>query len=77
MTMPAASPTVSARWRSPDDGWVVNVRPEQVIEIAVDALQRSIPYPRRLALRFTLVVRYRDDKGADEADAMDAGTQLL
>jgi hypothetical protein len=26
-----------------DDGWVVNVRPEQVIEIAFDALQRSIP----------------------------------
>jgi DNA ligase-1 len=54
-----------------DDGWVVTVRPEQVVEIAFDGLQRSTRYPGGLALRFARVVRYRDDKGADEADTIE------
>jgi DNA ligase-1 len=54
-----------------DDGWVVTVRPEQVVEIAVDGLQRSTRYPGGLALRFARVVRYRDDKSADEADTIE------
>ena len=44
------------------------LRPEQVVEIAFDGLQRSTRYPGGLALRFARVVRYRDDKSADEAD---------
>lgn len=55
-----------------DDGWVVTVRPEQVVEIAFDGLQRSTRYPGGLALRFARVLRYRDDKSADEADTIDA-----
>ena len=55
----------------PTDGWVVPVRPEQVVEIAFDGLQRSTRYPGGLALRFARVVRYRDDKTADEADTID------
>ncbi|KAB2807464.1 ATP-dependent DNA ligase [Pimelobacter simplex] len=54
-----------------DDGWVVTVRPEQVVEIAFDGLQRSTRYPGGLALRFARVVRYRDDKSADEADTIE------
>ena len=50
--------------------WVVQVRPEQVVEIAFDGLQRSSRYPGGLALRFARVVRYRDDKRADEADTI-------
>lgn len=53
-----------------DDGWVVTVRPEQVVEIAFDGLQRSTRYPGGLALRFARVLRYRDDKRADEADTI-------
>jgi DNA ligase-1 len=53
------------------DGYVVPLRPEQVVEIAFDGLQRSSRYPGGLALRFARVVRYRDDKGPDEADTMD------
>ncbi|MFP5253257.1 MAG: ATP-dependent DNA ligase [Actinomycetes bacterium] len=49
---------------------VVHLRPEQVVEIAFDGLQRSTRYPGGLALRFARVVRYRDDKRADEADTM-------
>lgn len=54
-----------------DDGWVVTLRPEQVVEIAFDGLQRSTRYPGGLALRFARVLRYRDDKPATEADTID------
>jgi DNA ligase-1 len=53
------------------DDWVVQVRPEQVVEIAFDGLQRSSRYPGGLALRFARVIRYRDDKTADGADTID------
>ncbi len=53
------------------DGHVVHVRPEQVVEIAFDGLQRSTRYPGGLALRFARVLRYRDDKRAEEADTID------
>ncbi|MEZ0446961.1 ATP-dependent DNA ligase [Cellulomonas sp. ICMP 17802] len=55
----------------PTDGYVVHLRPEQVVEIAFDGLQRSSRYPGGLALRFARVVRYRDDKPAAEADTID------
>jgi DNA ligase-1 len=53
------------------DGYVVPLRPEQVVEIAFDGLQRSSRYPGGLALRFARVVCYRDDKSADEADTLE------
>ncbi len=53
------------------DGHVVRVRPEQVVEIAFDGLQRSTRYPGGLALRFARVLRYRDDKTADQADTIE------
>ena len=53
------------------DGHVVHVRPEQVVEIAFDGLQRSSRYAGGLALRFARVVRYRDDKTAEEADTIE------
>ncbi|OBI37731.1 ATP-dependent DNA ligase [Mycobacterium colombiense] len=52
------------------DGYVVYVRPEQVVEIALDGVQKSSRYPGGLALRFARVVRYRDDKGPAEADTI-------
>ncbi|GAB1811906.1 ATP-dependent DNA ligase [Mycobacterium sp. MUNTM1] len=54
------------------DDYVVHVRPEQVVEIALDGVQKSSRYPGGLALRFARVVRYRDDKGPAEADTIDA-----
>jgi len=53
------------------DDWTVHVRPEQVVEIAFDGVQRSTRYPGGVALRFARVVRYRDDKTADEVDTID------
>ncbi len=58
------------------DGHVVHVRPEQVVEIAFDGLQRSTRYPGGLALRFARVVRYRDDKTPAEADTIDTVREL-
>ena len=52
------------------DSYVVQVRPEQVVEIALDGIQRSTRYPGGIALRFARVVRYRDDKGPAEADTL-------
>ena len=55
----------------PTDGWVVRVRPEQVVEIAFDGVQTSSRYPGGMALRFARVLRYRDDKSPAEADTVD------
>ncbi len=60
-----------------DDGWVVTVRPEQVVEIAFDGVQRSTRYPGGVALRFARVLRYRDDKSADQADTIDTVRSFL
>ncbi|HKU45136.1 MAG TPA: ATP-dependent DNA ligase, partial [Polyangiales bacterium] len=53
------------------DGATVYVRPELVVEIAYNDLQRSPHYPGGLALRFARVKRYRPDKTAAEADTID------
>ncbi|CAA9211030.1 MAG: DNA_ligase_IV_Ku-like [uncultured Corynebacteriales bacterium] len=54
-----------------DDGWLVRVRPELVVEIAFDGVQTSPRYPGGVALRFARVLRYREDKTAAEADTID------
>lgn len=53
-----------------EDEWAVRVRPEQVVEIAFDGVQRSSRYPGGMALRFARVLRYRDDKTVDEIDTV-------
>lgn len=63
--------------RVDDDGWLVTVRPEQVVEIAFDGVQRSSRYPGGVALRFARVLRYRDDKTPDEADTIDTVRAFL
>jgi DNA ligase-1 len=55
-----------------DDGWVVRVRPELVVEVAFDGVQTSPRYPGGVALRFARVLRHRPDKRAEEADTLDA-----
>jgi DNA ligase-1 len=57
---------------SPPDQWQVQVRPELVVEVAFDGVQRSPRYPAGLALRFARVKGYRTDKSAAEADTLDA-----
>lgn len=38
--------------------------------MAFDGVQRSSRYPGGVALRFARVVRYRDDKTAEDADTI-------
>jgi ATP-dependent DNA ligase I len=63
--------------RVTDHGHVVEVRPEQVVEIAVDGVQRSPRYPGGVALRFARVRHYRDDKTPSEADTIDTVRDML
>jgi DNA ligase-1 len=55
----------------------VLLRPELVVEIALDGAQRSPRYPGGVALRFARVLRYRPDKTAAEADTIDSVRALL
>lgn len=56
---------------------VVHLRPELVVEIALDGAQSSTRYPGGVALRFARVRGYRPDRDADTADTLDAVRALL
>jgi DNA ligase-1 len=51
--------------------WVVQVRPELVVEVAFDGVQTSPRYPAGIALRFARVLRHRPDKSPDHADTVE------
>jgi ATP-dependent DNA ligase I len=53
------------------EGIAVFVKPELVVEIALDGVQTSTRYPGGVALRFARVKRYREDKRPDEADTIE------
>jgi DNA ligase-1 len=53
------------------EGIAVFVRPELVLEVALDGVQSSTRYPGGVALRFARVKRYRPDKAPAEADTID------
>ena len=59
------------------DGHVVHVRPEQVVEIALDGVQASRRYAGGVALRFARVRGYRPDKSPADADTIEAVRALL
>jgi DNA ligase-1 len=53
------------------------VRPELVVEVAFNEVQRSTQYPGGVALRFARVKGYRADKQAAEADTIDTVRSYL
>ena len=59
------------------DGHVVLVRPEVVVEVAFNEVQRSSQYPGGVTLRFARVKGYRPDKRAGEADTIEAVRAFL
>lgn len=61
----------------PERGYIQHVRPELVVEIAVDGVQRSTRYPGGVALRFARVRRYRPDKTPAEADPIERVQGML
>jgi DNA ligase-1 len=54
------------------EGHIVYVRPELVVEVAFNEVQDSSQYPGGLTLRFARIKGYRPDKGAAEADTVEA-----
>ena len=59
------------------EGIAVLVRPELVVEVALDGVQSSTRYAGGVALRFARVKRYRPDKRPAEADTIDDLRALL
>jgi DNA ligase-1 len=59
------------------EGHTVHVRPQLVVEIALDGVQRSTRYPGGVALRFARVRRYRPDKVAEQADTIERVQAML
>jgi len=59
------------------DGHVVFVRPELVVEVAFNEVQRSSQYPGGVTLRFARIKGYRSDKPANEADTIEAVRAFL
>jgi DNA ligase 1 len=55
-----------------DDGYTVRVRPEVVVEVEYNEIQRSPTYPSGLALRFARIARLRDDKAPEQATTLQA-----
>ncbi len=50
--------------------YTVRVRPELVVEIAYNEIQRSPHYKSGFALRFARITRIREDKGTKDADTI-------
>jgi DNA ligase-1 len=59
------------------EGHIVHVRPELVVEVAFNDVQRSPHYPGGVALRFARIKGYRHDKGAAEADTIETVLRLV
>jgi DNA ligase-1 len=53
-----------------DHGYVLEVRPEVVIEVAFNAVMKSDRHDSGFALRFPRIVRLRPDKPVDEIDTL-------
>jgi DNA ligase-1 len=54
-----------------DDGYTVGVKPEVVVEVAYNEIQRSPTYSSGFALRFARITRVRDDKAPGQATTLD------
>jgi DNA ligase-1 len=58
-------------------GPVRSVRPEHVFEIAFEGIKASPRHKAGVALRFPRILRWRRDKGPEEADTLEALTRFL
>jgi DNA ligase-1 len=56
--------------------YTVTVRPEVVVEVAFNEVQRSPHYRSGFALRFARITRIRDDKGPEDADTLQKVREL-
>lgn len=54
-----------------DDGYTVRVRPEVVVEVEYNEIQKSPTYASGLALRFARITRLREDKAPGQATTLE------
>ena len=54
-----------------DDGYTVRVRPEVVVEVEYNEIQKSPTYPSGFALRFARIARIREDKAPGQATTLE------
>jgi DNA ligase-1 len=54
-----------------DDGYTVRVRPEVVVEVDYNEIQKSPTYPSGFALRFARIARIREDKAPGQATTLE------
>ncbi len=59
-----------------ESGSEVIIKPEVVVEIAYQEIQKSSKYDSGYALRFPRVIRLRDDKSPDDADTIERVARL-
>lgn len=59
------------------EGHIVHVKPDLVVEIALDGVQVSPRYPGGVALRFARVRRYRPDRSPADADTIQTLQAML
>ncbi|MGH6729697.1 MAG: DNA ligase, partial [Sphingomicrobium sp.] len=59
------------------DGHIVYLKPEIVVEVAFNEVQKSSQYPGGMALRFARVKAYRHDKRPEEADTVNAVRRIF
>ena len=53
-----------------DDGYTVAVKPEVVVEVAYNEIQKSPQYSSGFALRFARITKIREDKSADQITSL-------
>jgi DNA ligase-1 len=54
-----------------DEGYTVRVRPEVVVEVEYNEIQKSPTYPSGFALRFARIARIREDKAPGQATTLE------
>jgi DNA ligase-1 len=62
--------------RTRETDYTVHVKPEIVVEVAYNEIQKSPHYDSGFALRFARIKRIRDDKAPDEIDTVQALRRL-
>ena len=62
---------------SEEIGKEVRIKPKVVVEVAYEEIQKSPTYSSGYALRFPRLVRFRPDKGPEDADTLQRIDQLL
>ncbi len=56
--------------KTKESKWTVHVKPEIVVEVAHNEVQKSPRYKSGFALRFARIAKFRDDKTPEEADTI-------